>query len=417
MSEGEGAASIAAADWFNSAAVQTVMTLLNDAGEARVVGGAVRNTLMGLPVGDIDIATTLLPEAVAELALAAGIKCVPTGIAHGTVTLVVDGEPLEVTTLRVDVATDGRRAEVAFSTDWETDAQRRDLTMNGLYADASGHVIDLVGGVADISSGTVRFIGDAATRIEEDYLRILRFFRFFAWYGKGRPDADGLRACARLKSGLAQLSSERVWSELKRLLAAPDPCRSLLWMRQSGVLDVVLPESEKWGIDAIFPLVRSETDLEWPADALLRLMAIVPPDGQRMAALAERLRFSNAEAKRLRAWADTVSPPDDLADTALRRLLYRSGPGPVVDRLRLRLAQLRGKAETEDDALIAAGSVSRLLTVAEGWQRPKFPLTGGDLKKSGLDAGPEMGRELSRLEDLWIDSDFMLSRDDLLSRL
>lgn len=417
MSVGDGTASVAAADWFRKTAVQTVMALLNDEGEARIVGGAVRNTLMGLPVGDIDIATTLLPEAVAERALAAGIKCVPTGIAHGTVTLVVDGEPLEVTTLRVDVATDGRRAEVAFSTDWEADAKRRDLTMNGLYADEGGHVIDLVGGLADIESGTVRFIGDAATRIEEDYLRILRFFRFFAWYGRGRPDADGLRACARLKSGLTQLSSERVWSELKRLLAAPDPCRSLLWMRQSGVLDVVLPESEKWGIDAIFPLVRTETDLEWPADALLRLMAIVPPDGQRMTALADRLRLSNAEAKRLGAWAGTTCPPDDAADTALRRLLYRSPPGAVVDRLRLRLAQLRGKAEIEDDALVAAGSVSRLLKAADGWRRPEFPLTGADLKTRGIEAGPAMGRELARLEDLWVDSDFTLSRDELLSGL
>ena len=325
-------ASVAGASWFRNPNLQAVMALLKDGGEARVVGGAVRNTLMGMPVGDIDVATTLLPETVADRACTAGIKCVPTGFAHGTVTLVVASEPFEVTTLRVDLATDGRRAEVAFGTDWKTDAQRRDLTMNGLYADADGAVIDLVGGVADIASGTVRFIGDATTRIKEDYLRILRFFRFYALYGRGRPDADGLRACARLKPGLEQLSAERVWSELKRLLTAPDPCLSLLWMRQSGVLSAVLPESEKWGIDAVFSLVRTGTDLEWPADPLLRLMTIVPPDPQHMAALCERLRLSNAETRRLTAWADGEPPADELADTALRRLLYRSEAGAVADR-------------------------------------------------------------------------------------
>ena len=417
MSERQGAASVASADWFQNPNLRRVLALLNDGGEARIVGGAVRNTLMGLPVGDIDIATTLLPETVVERAAVAGFKSVPTGIAHGTVTLVVDGEPFEITTLRVDLETDGRRAEVAFGTDWEMDAQRRDLTMNGLYAGADGDVVDLVGGVADIASGTIRFIGDATMRIEEDYLRILRFFRFFAWYGRGRPDADGLRACARLKTGLAQLSAERVWSELKRLMAAPDPCRSLLWMRQSGVLSAVLPESEKWGIDAVFPLVRTEMDLEWPADPLLRLMAIVPPDPQRMAALAARLRLSRAEARRLTEWAGSETPADDLADTALRRLLYRGDPIAIADRLKLRLAQLRGKAEAEDTALVSAGSVSRLLKVADNWQRPEFPLSGRDLKKRGLSTGPELGRELARLEDLWVDSDFTLGRQALLAKL
>ena len=417
MSEADGAASIASVNWFRNPNLRKVMTLLNDGGEARIVGGAVRNALMGLPVGDIDIATTLVPETVVDRAAAAGIKCVPTGLAHGTVTLVVGGEPFEITTLRIDLATDGRRAEVAFGTDWEMDAHRRDLTMNGLYANEEGEVIDLVGGVDDIASGTVRFIGDAATRIEEDYLRILRFFRFYAWYGRGRPDADGLRACARLKPGLAQLSAERVWSELKRLLAAPDPCRSLLWMRQSDVLGVVLPESEKWGIDAVFPLVRAETDLGWPHDPLLRLMAVVPPQPDRMKALAERLRFSNAETKRISAWADGERPPDDMSDTALRRLLYRSEPDAVADWLKLRLAQLRGKAETEDGALVSAGSVSRLLKIAEDWQHPEFPVAGRHLKKRGLAPGPELGRELARLEDIWVDSDFTLSRDDLLAKL
>ncbi|RVC41275.1 CCA tRNA nucleotidyltransferase, partial [Mesorhizobium sp. M4B.F.Ca.ET.088.02.2.1] len=221
---------------------------------------------------------------------AAGFKTVPTGIEHGTVTAIAGGKTYEVTTLRADIETDGRRAKVSFGRDWKLDAERRDFTINALYAEADGNVVDLVGGIADIAARRLRFIGDAEARIREDYLRILRFFRFFAWYGDGRPDAEGLKACARLKDGLGQLSAERIWSELKKLLSAPDPSRALLWMRQAGVLTSVLPESEKWGIDAIHGLIRTEKDLGWAADPLLRLEAMVPPDAARMKTLAERLK-------------------------------------------------------------------------------------------------------------------------------
>jgi poly(A) polymerase len=413
-----GAMSVAKADWFQNPNLHRVLDLLNEGdGEARIVGGAIRNTLMGQSVGDIDIATTLLPKMVVERAGVAGIRSVPTGIDHGTVTLIVDGQPFEITTLRVDVATDGRRAEVAFGTDWTADARRRDLTINGLYADDAGDVIDLVDGIADINSGTVRFIGEAETRIEEDFLRILRFFRFFAWYGKGRPDADGLRACARLKKGLAKLSAERVWSELKRLLAASDPSRALLWMRQSGVLSAVLPETEKWGIDAIFGVVRTEMALGWPADPLLRLMAMVPPDKPRIADMAKRLRLSKAETRRLTDWAGQAEVPDDTADTALKRILYRGEPVAVTDRLKLRLCGLRGKAETDDAALLAAATVSRLIDVANAWERPAFPLSGKDLQARGVDPGPVLGQSLAALEETWVESNFALTRDDLLGRL
>ncbi|HCL64495.1 MAG TPA: CCA tRNA nucleotidyltransferase, partial [Rhizobium sp.] len=269
--------------WFRDPALRRVLDLLNaDGGEARVAGGAVRNSLMGIPVADIDIATTLEPQDVVERAAAAGIKAVPTGIDHGTVTLVTDGKGFEVTTLRRDIATDGRRATVAFGKDWQTDAERRDLTMNALYADAQGEVIDLVGGLADVEARTVRFIGDADERIAEDYLRILRFFRFFAHYGNGRPDTDGLKACARARSKLATLSAERIWAELKKLLSARDPGRALLWMRQSGVLSEILPETEKWGIDAIPGLVACEQALGWKPEPMLRLAAIVPKDAERL---------------------------------------------------------------------------------------------------------------------------------------
>ncbi|MEL6744920.1 MAG: CCA tRNA nucleotidyltransferase, partial [Pseudomonadota bacterium] len=245
--------------WLAQRSVQKVLALLSsDGGEARVNGGAVRNALLNEPVGDIDIATTLEPSEVVKRAKAAKIKSVPTGIDHGTVTLVIDADAFEVTTLRSDVETDGRHAVVRFGTDWTQDAQRRDLTMNALYCAADGTVFDPLSGYDDVMNRRVRFIGDALDRIREDRLRILRFFRFFAWYGAFRPDADGLRACVREKNGLRNLSAERIWQELSKLLAAPDPSRALLWMRQTGVLSVVLEESENWGIDTIHGLVRVE---------------------------------------------------------------------------------------------------------------------------------------------------------------
>src|SRR5690606_26477555 len=230
-------------------ALQRLLAVLSaDDEEARVAGGAVRNALLGQEVADIDIATTCVPDETIRRAEAAGFRTVPTGYEHGTVTVVADKHAYEVTTLRADVETVGRRASVLFGRDWQADAERRDFTINGLYAEADGTVVDLVGGLADIEAKRLRFIGDPETRIREDYLRILRFFRFFAWYGEGRPDAEGLKACARLKEGLSGLSAERVWAETKKLLSAPDPSRALLWMRQTGVLAASLAESEKWGI-------------------------------------------------------------------------------------------------------------------------------------------------------------------------
>ena len=411
------ATSIADAAWFGKAPLPRILAVLNEGdAETRIVGGAVRDTLMGMDVGDIDLATTLSPDAVADRAKAAGFKAIPTGIDHGTVTVVVDGKPFEVTTLRVDVQTDGRHAQVAFGSSWREDAERRDLTINGLYADADGAVIDLVGGLADIEKRLVRFIGDAETRIREDYLRILRFFRFFAWYGGGRPDADGLKASARLKDGLAQLSAERVWSELKRLLSAPDPSRALLWMRQSGVLSAILPETEKWGIDAIHGLVRTEQQLGWEPEALLRLMAITPPYAPRLKTLAERLKLSNAEKDRLIGWADAERLSPTVAESKLARLLYKTSPETMLDVLRLQLAAARTAAETENDALMQAAGYSRLIACCEGWKRPVMPVRGKDLTALGVSAGPQMGRILKALEETWIGSDFKLDRAALLKK-
>ena len=332
-------------------------------------------------------------------------------------TIIAAGRPFEVTTLRADIETDGRHAVVRFGRDWRQDAERRDFTMNGLYVLADGTVIDLVGGVADIEKRLVRFIGEAETRIREDYLRILRFFRFFAWYGTGRPDAEGLRACARLKDGIARLSAERQWSEVKKLLGAPEPSRALLWMRQAGVLTAVLPETEKWGIDAIHGLVRTEQALSWEADPMLRLASIVPPDAARLAELSARLRLSKVEAARLAAFANARSLAHGATEAALDRQLYRSDVGGTVDRLRLALSSARMRAENDDAAMIEAGGYSRLLARALAWKRPLFPVKAADLKEKGFEAGPALGAALRKLEDAWVENSFLLERDELLRRI
>lgn len=394
------------------------MTLLNrDHGEARVVGGAVRNALIGMPVGEVDIATTLHPDEVVRRAEEAGIRTVPTGLEHGTVTLVLAGKSFEVTTLRQDVETDGRHATVVFGNDWAADASRRDLTINALYADVDGKVIDTVGGMDDIAAGLVRFIGEPDERIAEDYLRILRFFRFFAWYGSGRPEPEALKACARAKERLSGLSAERVWSETKRLLAAADPGRALLWMRQAGVLTAILPETEKWGIDLVPALVRTEQAFHWAPDPILRLAAVIPPDEARIDAMAARLKMSRAEAERLKAWAATSDFAYDVKDAAFDRMLYFSDETAVMDRLKLQLASARARAITDSRAMVEAAGFSRLIERAQKWQRPKFPLSGSDLIAQGIEQGPELGKTQRRLEALWVESNFRLDRQALLARL
>lgn len=406
------------ADWLAVPTLQQLLAVLSTGGEeARVVGGAVRNTLLGEPVGDIDIATTTLPEETKARAQSCGFKVVPTGIEHGTVTVVAKGVPYEVTTLRADVETHGRQATVAFGRDWQIDAERRDFTINALYVRADGEVIDHIGGLADIEKRELRFIGDAEQRITEDYLRILRFFRFFAWYGSGRPDAAGLKACAKLKNNLSSLSAERVWSELKKLLAAPDPSRALLWMRQSGVLTQILPESEKWGIDNIHALIKAERDLGWKPDVLLRLQAIVPPDAVRMAELGKRLRLSNVDKARLENWALTDVPKAELSDTGLIKLIYGGSRLALADRLKFALISSRAEAEADNQAMIRSAQLNHLLDVAETVQIPVFPVSGADLLKQGFEKGPAMGQRLKALEAEWLASDFKSSKENLLANL
>ncbi|SCZ43716.1 CCA tRNA nucleotidyltransferase [Afifella marina] len=401
--------SLAGHPFLEAPALKRVMhALKSEEGATRIVGGAVRNALLGEPVGDIDMATILLPEDVVAAAEDAGLKSVPTGIEHGTVTVIAEGHPFEVTTLRADVETDGRHAVVRFTDDWAEDAGRRDFTLNALYCDASGHVFDPLGGYPDLAARNIRFVGDPEERIREDYLRILRFFRFFAWYGDGRPDAEGLKASSRLKAGIAVLSAERVWSELKRLLAAPDPSRALRWMRITGTLDKALPEN--WGIDAIERVVAAERAEEIPPDPLLRLMAIIPPHRSRIDQLASRLRLARKETERLVSWAETPEPESELSDALLARRAYSSGRRALTDRLFLALAR---DMEKDDERAVAARK--RQLAFVRDYERPTFPLTGKDLLAAGYQPGPELGKLLNELEERWLEVDFAISREELLA--
>jgi tRNA nucleotidyltransferase/poly(A) polymerase len=411
VSDPSPAESLAGADWLKAKTLQSVLGALDaEDGATRIVGGAVRNALFDEPVRDIDLATVFVPAEVIKRAKAAGLKTAPTGIDHGTVTVIAEGTPFEVTTLRADVETDGRRAVVAFTKDWLEDARRRDFTINALYCDGQGTIFDPLGGLTDVAARRVRFIGNADERISEDYLRILRFFRFFAWYGHGRPDPGGLKAVTRLKDGLAGLSAERVWAELKRLLAAPDPARALLWMRTTEIIQRVLPES--WGIDAIHRLMAAERTEGWPADPLLRLEAMLPTDAGKVRALAKRLKLSRAEAKRLNAWAKAPDADPALVETALAAILYRQGAEAVRDRLAHAFAR-----EAEAGNRADAAALRKQIVFADDWQKPVFPLKGKDLLAAGMKAGPAVGKRLKALEEAWVESGFTGDQQALLDQL
>lgn len=379
--------------WLTAPATRAVMTALEAAGGpgcARFVGGCVRNALIKQPVADIDIATTLTPEETDRAIRAAGLKAIPTGMAHGTVTAVVERRPFEITTLRRDVSTDGRNATVAFTDDWREDAARRDFRLNALYADAAGEVFDPTGeGIADALAGRIIFVGDPETRIREDYLRILRFFRFHAWYGRGGPDPAALAACRSLAPGMTRLSAERVSSELMKLLSADDPRAAMNAMAGAGVLARILPEAH------LSPLF--EAAVVQARDPVVRLMMLLPADEAVVRDAAVRLRFPNATRDRL-AFAARALPAVGLSmtDREARVALYRHGPSAVSDALRRRWAEAPGRSS----------DAGRLLALAKGWSRPALPVGGRDLARLGIEPGPETGRVLKAFEEGWIADDF-----------
>ena len=404
------------ATWLKRPGLQKLFDILaGDGEETRVNGGAVRNSILGEVINDVDLSTTLVPEDVLKRLEKAKIKAIATGLSHGTVTAVIDSRPYEITTLRSDLETDGRHAVVEFGRSWLDDARRRDLTMNGLYCDRDGVIFDPLDGYDDVVRRNVRFIGDAAERIKEDYLRILRFFRFFAQYGNGRPDAEGLKACGRLKKGILTLSVERVWMELKKILGVRDPSRAILWMRTTGVLTVALPESENWGIDFVTDLIGAEQDLGWPMDVMARLQIMLPPNNDRMEALSARLKFSRAEKNRMLEWVNAQLPHSEADNTALEKLLYRYGAQGVFDRIRNEIVRQRHIARDDERALLKADKFVKLLALASKWERPKFPVRGKDLIESGGERGPQMGEQLKMLEQKWVESGFSLKKSELLA--
>jgi len=397
--------------WMGASATRAVMTALEAAGGsdcARFVGGCVRNALLGRPVDDIDIATTLTPDQVMQALTDAGVRWAPTGVEHGTVTAIAEGLPYEITTLRRDVSTDGRRAVVAFSQDWAEDARRRDFRLNALYMDGEGRVFDPLGhGVSDAKAGRIVFVGDPITRIREDYLRILRFFRFQAWYGRGEPDPAAVAACKALKGMLSGRSAERTSKELLKLLAAEDPRAAVALMRDTGVLAAILPEAAPERFNA---LVEIETGKLYENDPELRLAALLPQDAGEAIRVAERLRLSNAQRDRLAA--ALASEPRIVAwlsPRAVRRAVYRLGVRATHDRIKLAWA-------AAPQAKLA-GQWRKLLALAESWSPPEFPLTGDDVIAAGLPKGPLVGRALKEVEDWWVDEDFPIDRTLALAQL
>ena len=393
--------------WMTSSAARRVMDALNDARPdcARFVGGCVRNALLGEPVADIDIATQLVPELVQKVMIAAKIAVHPTGIDHGTLTVVADHQPFEVTSLRQDVETDGRRAVVAFTDDWALDAQRRDFRMNALYANTSGDIFDPTGGgLDDIANRRIVFVGDPETRIREDYLRILRFFRFQAWYGRTVPDEAGLAACAKLRAGLADISAERIWMETRKLLAAPQPLSSLDAMEAAGVIDQLFSESK--GLKLLRKLVGLDMREGFAPDPMVRFLALFWKDAAAVHDVANRLKMSNDERYRLN-WAVQHDAPlwGGITEQEVRTALYLAGQQTIRDRLMLEWAS-DGSADWSD-----------VLTLVDAWQRPVMPVTGADLLKRGVAQGPEIGDALRKLEAAWIDSDFTATHDELLAQL
>ncbi len=400
----EPAEKIPVQDWMTDPATQAVMAALTTDGQtARFVGGCVRDAVLGRPVKDIDLATPDQPPTVVALLKAAGLKAVATGIDHGTITAVSGGRPFEVTTLRRDVETDGRHATVAFTGDWDADARRRDFTLNALYCDPDGTLYDPTGGLEDLANRKVRFVGDAGTRIAEDYLRILRFFRIFAHFGVGEPDTDALAACTAAADKLDTLSPERVAAELLRLLEAENPAAAMVLMAAAGVLAMVLPEAVNFDrlaglttLDAVDP------------DPVRRLAAVVAGDARAIEAMARRLRLSNAQVKRLTGlvFLPPVSPEGK--EVVLRRALHSVGHQKFQDDVWLRWAE--NPEDTNPGWL-------RVLNFPDTWTPPPLPITGEDVIAAGIEKGPAVGAALATVEAWWIWEDFQPDRAACLKKL
>ncbi|HLI13040.1 MAG TPA: CCA tRNA nucleotidyltransferase [Alphaproteobacteria bacterium] len=410
------AGALAPQPWMTAPATRAVVAALTAEGaEIRFVGGCVRDTVIGRAIKDIDIATHDPPETVMALLASAGITAIPTGLSHGTVTAVVEAAHFEITTLRRDVETDGRRAKIAFTRDWAADAARRDLTINAIFLAPDGTLYDPFGGLEDLRAGRIRFVGDARARISEDVLRLLRFFRFFAHYGRPPPDPAALAACRELAPRLPQLSGERVAGEMLKLLAAPEPASIVALMREEGILRYVLPEAA--GVAVLRALVTVE-GLGPGCDPLRRLAALIDPVGGAAAAeaVADRLRLSNAERERLAAF---VAPPltarAEMTAHERRVALHRFGGALFRDLVLMSWA--RTIAAAGPGARYEVEAWRDLLAAAAAWRPISLPVKGADVLALDVAPGPEVGRLLAAVESWWIAEDFVPDREACLRKL
>jgi poly(A) polymerase len=405
---------LARQDWLEEPETRAVAAALASAGaEVRFVGGCVRDAILDRPIRDIDIATGDPPDRVIRLLQDAGIRAVPTGLNHGTVTAVVGAAHFEVTTLRLDVETDGRRARVEYTDDWRADAARRDFTINALYCDPDGRLFDPFGGLADLRGRRVLFVGDARARIREDVLRLLRFFRFLAYYGNLPADADSLAACRELAHLLPTLSGERVAGEVLRLLGAPDPGPVVALMRAEGILAYILPEAT--GLARLDALVTIE-GLTLGTDPLRRLGALLAPDAAAVTGVARRLRLSGAERARLLRLADPTSRIERTPDARRpRRLLHKLGADGFRDLTLLAWAEALAGSATPSHR--GAAGWRTLLVAADEWVPLSLPVKGGDVLDLGVTPGPEVGRLLDAVEAWWVEGDFQAGRADALGKL
>ena len=374
------------ADWRVRPGLDGLLAALGAAdGLARYVGGAVRDGLLGLPVNDLDIATSIAPRDVVDRLKKAGIKAVPTGIDHGTITAVLPDGPVEITTLRRDVSTDGRRATIAYTDDWREDAARRDFTINALYADPlTGAISDYFGGIADLEARRLRFIGDAAARIAEDHLRILRYFRFLARYGDNELDSSAYDACVSAANSLMALSRERIADEMLKLLGVAAPVPALRLMIEGGILRPVLPEVTMAGVDRVEGLIARETQAGVSVSALRRLAALLPPDASLADQVGARLKLSNKARKRM-----VVALQAEAGEDQPRALAYRIGVEGAVDRLLL-----------DPNQPLAA------IAMLDGWSPPALPIGGGALIARGLTPGPDVAKALQQVQRQWVEEDF-----------
>ncbi len=410
---------LSGASWLQAPDTQKIMQMLGH-DNVRVVGGCVRDALRGVPVTDIDMATRHLPDAVRDNLTSAGFKVIPTGIEHGTVTVVATERNFEITTLREDVETDGRHAKVSFGQDWQADAERRDFTVNALYADSDGVVYDPLeesgtSGLVDLDAGIVRFIGDPDARIAEDYLRVLRFFRFSAQLQPDAPDEKSLEACARAasqKEGLSSLSGERLAQELFKLLAQTSAPQALKLMHKAELLPFIFPFAPAMDIQImrLANLIDIQETQFFEADPSLRLAALCPDSKAVIEQLSEKLRFSKKQTNRLKGALDkSCHPVCYISAREMRRALYVSGREGFVDRCFLMWAM--------DEKTNNAVQWRALIAMATSWEKPDFPLTGDMMKTAGVPEGPEMGRVSEEVERWWIDSDFTDDTFSIIERL